>query len=90
MALKTVGGKVNNVIRTVSSSTRIGHRAIRFCIVGGVGALIQLGLTYSLTELLGLYYMISLVIAIGAATTWNFLMQGSWVFGAFKLKRRVL
>lgn len=53
---------------------------IKFCLVGSGGALIQLGMTYLLTEVVGLWYMLSLCIAIGLALIWNFTFNLKWTF----------
>jgi len=52
----------------------------KFVIVGGIGAGIQLGTTYFFTEVVGLYYMFSLSIAIVLATIWNFTLNLRWTF----------
>ena len=48
--------------------------------VGLSGALLQLSITYLLTEILHLYYVYSLGIAITLVTVWNYVWQGRWVF----------
>jgi ubiquinone/menaquinone biosynthesis C-methylase UbiE len=53
---------------------------IKFCIVGGTGAIITFGLTWLLTEELDLWYMGSLVIATIVAMTSNFLFNNYWTF----------
>ena len=53
---------------------------IKFVIVGLGGALIQLGVTYALTEYLDLWYLVSLSIAIVLATLWNFSANLRWTF----------
>jgi putative flippase GtrA len=53
---------------------------VKFCIVGGTGALITLGVTWFLTEKVGLWYMGSLVIATLIAMTSNFLFNNYWTF----------
>ena len=53
---------------------------IKFCIVGGTGALITFGVTWLLTEEVGLWYMGSLVIATLIAMTSNFLFNNYWTF----------
>jgi len=58
----------------------IAVRFLKFCLVGSVGAGIQLGITYLLTEWVGLWYMLSLCIAIGLATIWNFTGNLRWTF----------
>lgn len=55
-------------------------RFIKFCVVGLSGALLQLGITYLLTEIFHLYYVYSLGIAISLVTLWNYGWQGRWVF----------
>lgn len=52
----------------------------KFIIVGGIGALIQFGITYTLTEWAGLWYMGSLLVAVIAATIWNFAGNYKWTF----------
>lgn len=54
-------------------------RFIKFCIVGGTGALVNLGLTYSLTSL-GLFYPASGAIAIEASLLTNFFFNKLWTF----------
>ena len=56
------------------------RKFIKFIIVGSIGAGIQLGITYLLTEFANLYYMVSLVIAIILATVWNFTGNLRWTF----------
>lgn len=58
----------------------IGARFIKFCIVGGTGALLQSGLTFFFTEVTGLYYMLSLAIAIVMVTVFNFTCHSGWTF----------
>lgn len=53
---------------------------LKFAIVGGTGALITFGLTWILTEIAGLWYMGSLVIATIIAMTSNFLFNNYWTF----------
>ncbi len=55
-------------------------RFFKFCLVGGSGALLQLGLTYLLTEVGHIYYMLSLTIVIGITTVWNFTLNALWTF----------
>lgn len=56
------------------------QKFLKFCIVGGIGALITFGLTWLLTEELGLWYMFSLIIAVGIATISNFTLNTIWTF----------
>ena len=66
--------KVKGYVREVSS------QFIRYCIVGGLGSLINLAVLYGLTEFIGLWYMASAVVAIGAATLWNFYGNRTFTF----------
>jgi len=58
----------------------IATRFLKFVIVGGIGCLIQLSITYLLTEILNLYYMFSLAVAMVLATVWNFTGNLKWTF----------
>jgi hypothetical protein len=55
-------------------------RFIKFCIVGGSGALITFGITYLLTEYYHLWYILSMVIAVAIATVWNYNFNLLWTF----------
>lgn len=55
-------------------------RFIKFATVGASGALLQLGITYLLTDVLKVYYLISMGIAIIVVTLWNFTWNSKWVF----------
>lgn len=58
---------------------------IKFCVVGGTGAIITWGLTYLLTDKAGWWYMASVVLATVIAMTWNFTWNYRWTFKADKL-----
>jgi len=73
-----------SLIRDVVSNNKVGFRAVRYCTVGGIGALLQLGLTYLLTETFSVYYMCSLAVAILVATVWNFTAHGYFTYGVFR------
>jgi dolichol-phosphate mannosyltransferase len=53
---------------------------IRFCLVGGTGAVIQFLITWLLTDKAGLYYLLSVAIAIGVAVIWTFTANYKWTF----------
>lgn len=55
-------------------------RFLKFGIVGGIGALITFGLTWILTEGFGLFYMVSLILAVAVATISNFTLNSFWTF----------
>ena len=55
------------------------HRFLKFCAVGAVGAVLNLAVLYSLTEL-GVFYLLSGLIAIEAGLLSNFVLNRSWTF----------
>ena len=77
-----------SLVRDIVSNNKVGFRAVRYCTVGGVGALILMGVTFFLTEVVGLYYMFSTAIAILVATSWNFAMHGFFTYRVFHLPER--
>ncbi len=52
-----------------------------------VGIAINLGCLYLLTELAGLFYMVSMLIGIGLATLWNYLGNVRWVWASPDIER---
>lgn len=56
------------------------QRFIRFCVVGGSGAIITFGITWLLTDIAGMWYMASMVIAVAIATFWNYNFNLYWTF----------
>jgi dolichol-phosphate mannosyltransferase len=55
------------------------HRFLKFCAVGAVGAVLNLAVLYSLTEL-GVFYIISGLLGIEAGLLSNFFINRSWTF----------
>jgi dolichol-phosphate mannosyltransferase len=53
---------------------------IKFCIVGSTGALIHLGLLYSLTEFFHIWYMVSAAVGFMVAVANNFVWNKYWTF----------
>ena len=76
-----------SLVKNIVSNNKVGFRAVRYCTVGGVGALILMGVTFFLTEVVGLYYMFSTAIAILVASTWNFTAHGFFTYGVYKWKK---
>lgn len=56
------------------------NRLVRFAAVGGSGTIVLLGITYALTEL-GLFYLLSYVIAFFISLVWNYLLNSRFTFG---------
>jgi len=66
------------------ASLRFGENwlsVFKFGLVGLTGILVNLLTMAAFTDLLGVYYLISAVIATLTSTTWNFLLTETWVFG---------
>jgi len=55
-------------------------RWLRFGLVGTVGAMIGFPVLYTLTEFVGLFYLISAVVAIVCASTSNYFLNNHWTF----------
>jgi dolichol-phosphate mannosyltransferase len=53
---------------------------IQFAIIGGIGVFINLGITWALTEKLGIYYLISNFLGICVAMVCNFMGNKFWTF----------
>ena len=60
------------------------NRFLKFCIVGGTGAVITFGLTWIFTEAVGLWYMASLAIGVIVALVTNFTLNSLWTFAVGK------
>jgi dolichol-phosphate mannosyltransferase len=70
---------------------RFGESKIRlgkFGIVGATGVLINLLTLAAVTELLGVHYLISVVVATQASTFWNFTFSDRWVFSGRRTSGR--
>jgi putative flippase GtrA len=70
------------------SIARERHLA-RFLAVGAVGFLINNAVMAALTELLGIYYLVSAVGATAVTTVWNFTLAELWIFGDRKRHDRL-
>jgi len=65
----------------VRSTKGILKRAVKFNLICVGGLVIYLAILGAMTELLGLYYMISALFGIAAATLWNYAMNAMWTWG---------
>jgi len=52
----------------------------RFALVGILGTLINLSILYIFTEFIGIYYLVSAIIAFFVAVTHNFILNKIWTF----------
>ena len=56
--------------------------AVQFYIVGATGVLVNLGILYLLTDVVGFWYVASQIIAISISITTNFFFNRYWTFGS--------
>ncbi len=64
--------------------------ALKYYVVGAIGVLVNLGLLYSLTEFVGLWYLVSYIIAISVSITLNFTFNKFWTFSDSKNSQRTI
>ena len=55
-------------------------KMLKFWMIGGLGFGINLAVLYTVTELVGLWYMTAAVFALFAAATSNFILNALWTF----------
>ncbi len=70
------------LITTIKTNNLLSRyqRPLKFCIVGGSGALIGLGILYLLTDIVGLHYLVSNVVAFACSVSNNYLWNSKWTF----------
>ena len=61
----------------------------RFALVGGSGILVNQAIIVALTEVAGVYYLASAVLATFGSSTWNFIGAEAWVFAHRRPDRSV-
>lgn len=61
----------------------------RFALVGGSGILVNQAIIIALTEVVGIYYLASAVLATFGSSTWNFIGAETWVFAHRRPDRSV-
>ncbi|MFB6145119.1 MAG: glycosyltransferase [Candidatus Nanohaloarchaea archaeon] len=71
---------VDNVALLVKLGVKEYDQLIKFGIVGGAGALVDMSLLYIFTEYVGLQYMLSAVISKETSTIANFSFNEAWTF----------
>ena len=64
----------------VGSTKGILKRALKFNMICVVGLMINIAILAALTELLGIYYMISALFGIAGAMLWNYVMSAMWTW----------
>jgi dolichol-phosphate mannosyltransferase len=56
------------------------RRFLKFCLVGGAGVVVNMGMLYLFTDIVGLYYLLSSIIAIEIAILNNFFWNDIWTW----------
>ena len=65
---------------TIKYKKEVIHQFIKFGIVGLIGTIINLFILFLLTDLAGVYYLFSAIIAFFIAMTSNFILNKIWSF----------
>lgn len=66
------------------------RHAFKYYLVGASGVFVNLGILYTLTELAGLWYLLSSSIAIYISITTNFCLNKIWTFSDTRTKQRAV
>ena len=66
------------------------YRWLRFGIVGGLGSLLHFAFLYVLTDIAGLWYMFSAVIAVLIVVTNNYMLNNIWTFQEKKVNNHLV
>ena len=64
----------------VGSTKEILKRALKFNMICVVGLMVNLVILATMTELLGIHYMISALFGIAGAMLWNYVMSAMWTW----------
>ncbi len=73
-----------SITRRAGRVSREWEKVVRFGLVGLSGILVNMGLLYALTEIAGLYYLVSAAIAIELSIVNNFVWNDVWTFKSAK------
>jgi dolichol-phosphate mannosyltransferase len=68
---------------------RRGREWFRFGLVGASGVIVNQVLVVALTEILGIYYVASAILATFGSSTWNFIGADTWAFADRRVDRPV-
>ena len=74
------------VFLTLSLNNEFG----RYCIVGGIAFVVDFGLLFLLTDIFGVYYLVSAVIGFLSGLVTNYLLSIYWVFTTRSVQSVVL
>jgi len=56
------------------------NKFIKFCTVGGTGVIVNMGILFFLTEVFGLYYLVSSIFGIEISILTNFVLNDLWTY----------
>ena len=79
METETRGG-IAALIDLPADQRRRGRNWIKFGLVGGSGLLVNQVLVVALTEVVGIHYLVSAIVATFGSSTWNFIGADTWAF----------
>jgi len=77
---------LKKLFREETNNTLI--QLLRYTFVGGIAFVVDFGLLVSLTEFIGIHYLISAAIAFMAGLVTNYIMSISWVFNQRSIKNK--
>lgn len=77
--------KITNAFFDFYNSRR--REIFRFIIAGVITAMINLGILYTLSSILGLWYILAVVVTFIVGTAVSFVMQKFWAFSHYSLKK---
>jgi len=77
---KLKGGVIRDYLVQLTQLYLYKFRWLRFGLVGAIGATIGFPVLYTLTEVVGLFYVVSAVVAIVCASTSNYFLNNRWTF----------
>ena len=83
---------MNNLIRQIfiKDTDNVFVQFFRYGIVGGIAAVVNIGMLYVFTEFLGLHYIISNILAFTLGLITNYLLSVRYVFSKERKKDRKL
>lgn len=64
----------------MKNKKRLFEQIIKFGFVGGSAFLIDYGVLFVLTELFGIYYLVSSMISFALSVIYNYILSVKWVF----------
>lgn len=77
---KEIFNYLKNLMGYWSYRRKVIDEFFRFALVGILGTLINLAILYIFTEFIGIYYLVSAIIAFLVAVTHNFILNKIWTF----------